>query len=389
MTGFDGESRSFDDPEPERTAETGDPIAAAERAAAKLRTDRHPRGGLGPQFSRRSPYFIGVTGAAGAATTVLLVLALRSVESILILIGAAFFLALGLEPVVRWATARKVPRWAAVTAIFVMGGGVLVALAAAAIPPLTEQATQLINAAPHYFDQLKDPSSWLGRVNQRFGLQNRLTQVWNGVGSSAVANIAAAGEAVFTALTDIVIVTVLTIYFLADFPRLRSALYRFVPNSRRPRVILLGDEIFAKVGSYVLGNVVISIIAGVATFLWLLAFSVPYALLLGLFVAVLDLIPLVGSTIAGVAVAAVAATVSIPVCIATIAFFIGFRLGEDYLLVPKIIGRSVKVPALSTLVAVLVGGGLLGLVGALVAIPVAAALHLIAQEVLFPRLDRA
>lgn len=260
---------------------------------------------------------------------------------------------------------------------------------AAAIPPLTQQASQLIDTAPHYFDQLEDPSSWTGRLNQRFGLQDRFTQIWNGAGSSVVGNIAAAGEAVFTALTDILIVTVLTIYFLADFPRLRASLYRFVPHSRRPRAILLGDEIFAKVGAYVLGNLAISVIAGVATFLWLIAFSVPYALLLGLFVAVLDLIPLVGSTIAGIAVAAVAVTVSIPVCIATIVFFIAFRLGEDYLLVPKIIGRSVRVPALSTLLAVLLGGALLGLVGALVAIPVAAALHLLAQEVLFPRLDRA
>ncbi|MEV3965083.1 AI-2E family transporter [Nocardia sp. NPDC050193] len=216
-----------------------------------------------------------------------------------------------------------------------------------------------------------------------------MTQAWNGAGSSVVGEIATAGEAVFTALTDTVIVTVLTVYFLAGLPRLRAALYRFVPHSRRPRAILLGDEIFAKVGAYVAGNILISVIAGAATFLWLVAFSVPYALLLALFVAVLDLVPVVGSTIAGIAVAAVALTVSVPVCVITVIFFVAFRLAEDYLLVPKIIGRSVKVPALSTLLAVLIGGALLGLVGALVAIPVAAALHLIAQEVLFPRLDKA
>lgn len=387
MTTSDGESTTPPGDSEPASKSDADPIAAAEVAAARLRTDRQPRGSLGPRFNRRSPYFIGLTGAAGAATTVIAVLALRSVESVLILIGAAFFLALGLEPLVRWATERGIPRWAAVAALFVVGGAALAALVAAAIPPLTQQASQLIDTAPHYLDQLKDPSSWLGRMNQRFGLQDRLTQIWNGAGSSVVGNIAAAGEAVFTALTDTVIVTVLTIYFLAGFPHLRASLYRFVPSSRRPRAILLGDEIFAKVGAYVLGNVAISVIAGVATFFWLIAFSVPYALLLGLFVAVLDLIPLVGSTIAGIAVAAVAVTVSIPVCIATVAFFIAFRLGEDYLLVPKIIGRSVRVPALSTLLAVLIGGALLGLVGALVAIPIAAALHLLAQEVLFPRLD--
>lgn len=364
-----------------------DPIGDAERTAAALSTGSHPRGELGPRFDRSSPFFVGMSAAAGVFTTVAAVLALRAVGSVLILIGVAFFLALGLEPLVRWATVRHVPRWAAVTTVFVLGGVVVTALVAAAVPPLTQQASQLIATAPHYLDQLTDPSSWTGRLNNRFDLQNRLTQMWNGAGSSVVGEIATAGEAVFTALTDTVIVTVLTVYFLAGLPRLRTALYRFVPHSRRPRAILLGDEIFAKVGAYVAGNVLISVIAGAATFLWLAAFSVPYALLLALFVAVLDLVPVVGSTIAGIAVAAVALTVSVPVCVATVVFFVAFRLGEDYLLVPKIIGRSVKVPALSTLIAVLVGGALLGLVGALVAIPVAAALHLVAQEVLFPRLD--
>jgi predicted PurR-regulated permease PerM len=101
------------------------------------------------------------------------------------------------------------------------------------------------------------------------------------------------------------------------------------------------------------------------------------------------LVPVVGSTIAGVVVGAVALTVSLPVCIATVVFFVVFRLAEDYLLVPKIIGRAVKVPALITVVAVLIGGALLGIVGALVAIPIAAALQLLIQEILFPRLDKA
>lgn len=379
-------------PQPARTPVSGtgaDPIGEAERTAAALSSSAHPRGGPGPQFDRSSPFFVGMAGAAGVFTTVAAVLALRAVESVLILIGVAFFLALGLEPLVRWATARHIPRWAAVTIVFLLGGAAVAGLVAAAVPPLTQQASQLIDAAPQYLDRLTDPSSWTGRLNERLNLQDRLTQTWNGAGASVVGEVATAGEAVFTALTDTVIVTVLTVYFLAGLPRLRAALYRFIPHSRRPRAILLGDEIFAKVGAYVAGNILISLIAGAATFLWLTAFSVPYALLLALFVAVLDLVPVIGSTIAGIAVAAVALTVSVPVCVATVVFFVAFRLGEDYLLVPKIIGRSVKVPALTTLIAVLVGGALLGLVGALVAIPIAAALHLLAREVLFPRLDEA
>ncbi|MGA9615231.1 MAG: AI-2E family transporter [Mycobacterium sp.] len=199
--------------------------------------------------------------------------------------------------------------------------------------------------------------------------------------------VVSAGTALFGALADSLIVIVLTVYFLVDMPRIRATLYRLLPATRRPRAILIGDEVFAKVGAYVLGNVLISVITGVATFIWLIVFDVPYPLLLAIFVAVLDLVPIVGSTIAGVVIAAVALTVSLPVCIATIAFFIVFRLLEDYLLVPRIIGRAVKVPGLITVVAVLIGGALLGIVGALVAIPIAAALQLLTQEVLYPRFD--
>lgn len=138
-----------------------------------------------------------------------------------------------------------------------------------------------------------------------------------------------------------------------------------------------------------LGNLLISLVAGILTFTFLAIFAVPYALLLSIFVAILDLLPVIGSTIAGVGVCLVALSVSLPVCLATAGFFVVYRLVEDYLLVPRIIGRAVKVPALVTVVAVLLGGALLGIVGALVAIPAAAALLLLGQEILFPRLDRA
>jgi predicted PurR-regulated permease PerM len=198
-----------------------------------------------------------------------------------------------------------------------------------------------------------------------------------------------AGQVVFSALATALILIVLTVYFLVDLPRIRATLYRLVPHSRRPRAILLGDEIFAKVGGYVLGNLLTSLITGVVIFAFLVIVGVPYALLLSLFVAILDLVPVIGSTIAGVVVCLVALSVSLHVCLATIGFFLIYRLVEDYLLVPRIIGRAVKVPALVTVVAVLLGGALMGIVGALVAIPTAAALLLLGQEMLFPRLDRA
>jgi len=363
------------------------PVAEAEVTAAEMSSDDQPLGTPGRRFDRRSPFFVGLAAAAGVAVTYGVVRVLESMSSVLVLIGVAFFLALGLEPAASWFVNRKLPRWAATTLVLVIFLTLLGAFVGAAIPPLAEQAGELIKQAPHYMQQAQDHSSAVGRLNDRFHLQQRITETVNGSGGSLLNDAVSAGTAVFGAVADVLIVMVLTVYFLADMPRIRTTLYRLVPHTRRPRVILIGDEVFAKVGAYVLGNVLISIIAGVATFIWLMAFGVPYPLLLGIFVALLDLVPVVGSTIAGVVVGAVALTVSLPVCIATVVFFVVFRLAEDYLLVPKIIGRAVKVPALITVVAVLIGGALLGIVGALVAIPIAAALQLLTQEILFPRLD--
>jgi predicted PurR-regulated permease PerM len=198
-----------------------------------------------------------------------------------------------------------------------------------------------------------------------------------------------AGQIVISTLSSMLLVAVMTIYFLAAMPRTKLFFYRLVPHSRRPRVILIGDEIFTKVGGYVLGNVITSFIAGAGTFFWMFAFGIPYAALLGLLVFLLDLIPIIGSTIGGAIVTLVALTVSLPVAIATLVFYCGYRLAEDYLLVPRIIGHTVKVPALVGMIAIVLGGVLLGIIGALIAMPVAAAIGLILNEVTFRRLDNS
>lgn len=363
------------------------PIAEAEQAAAELSSEAQPLGPPGPPMDRRSPFYIGMTAAAGVAVTYAIAQGVMLASSMLLLIGVAFFISLGLEPAVSWLTRGKLPRWAAVAVVLFVGLAIVGGSLAAAIPPLVEQTRQFIDQAPQYLQQLQNHSSVLGKLNDKFHVQQRVTEMVSGSGKSAVPEIIKAGKTVFGTITDIVIVLVLTVYFLANLPNIRTTLYRFVPNSRRPRAILIGDRVFAKVGTYMMGNLLISFIAGAATFIWLIIFDVPYPLLLAIFVALLDLIPF-GSTVAGIIVAAVALTVSIPVSIATLAFYVAFRLAEDYLLVPKIIGKVVEVPAVATLVAVLVGGALLGLVGALVAIPVAAAIQLLLQEVLFSRLDK-
>jgi predicted PurR-regulated permease PerM len=149
------------------------------------------------------------------------------------------------------------------------------------------------------------------------------------------------------------------------------------------------DEIVRRVGGYVLGNVLTSVVAGLGTFVFLEIVGVPYPLALGLFVAVFDLIPIVGSTIAGAVVSLVALTVSTPVAIVTLLYYVAYRLAEDYLLVPRVMRSTVKVPAVVTIVALLLGGSLFGIVGALLAIPAAAVVHLVMAELVWPKLDRA
>lgn len=363
-------------------------IAAAEQTAAQLRSDSQPFGARNPRFDRGSPFYLGLMASAGVAVTYGAVRVLGSVSSMLVLIGAAMFFALGLEPAVSGLVNRKLPRWAAVSLVVVVVFGVLAAAVAAAIPPLVQEARQLIEQAPHYLQQAQNHSTVIGRLNERFHVQQRITDMIQGRGAPSVGGLVKAGETVFGAVSHLGVVAVLTVYFLADMRRIRATMYRFVPNSRRPRAILIGDEVMAKVGDYVFGNVLTSLIAGAATFGWCFIFHVPYALLLGAFVAIVDLFPY-GSTVGGFVVALVAVTVSIPVSIATVAFYVVFRLAEDYLLTPKIIGRAVRVPGGVTVVAVLVGAALLGVVGALVAIPVAAALQLLVSELLFPTLDEA
>lgn len=370
------------------TGAEGGAIIDAEARAAEASSSEYPFGRPGRRFDRRSPFMVGLAGAAGVAVTYAGIQILLAVGQVLILIVVALFLAIGMEPAVSWLVRPWFPRWAAVTTVFLIGIGLFAGFLAAAIPPLVTQGGAFIHNAPDYVSHLSQRYPFIHDLNDRYHLQDRLQQTLGTDPSHVLGGVLDAGREAFSILSSTLIVAVLTAYFMANFTQIRSSIYRLFPNDRRPRAILIGDEIFTKVGGYILGNLLISVITAVLTFIWLLTFDVPYPLLLAVLVALLDLIPIVGSTIAGVVAALVALTVSVPITIATIVFFIVLRLLEDYLLVPRIIGRTVQVPALVTVVSVLLGGALLGIIGALLAIPVAAAGLLIVRETLLPSLDK-
>jgi predicted PurR-regulated permease PerM len=383
------EVRTQDDEAREDRGPGGDRIQEALETAAEVAEKTGGLGQPGRPVNRRSPFMIGLYGAFGVAVAYGLIELIVRARSVLIIIGLAFFIAAGLDPIVGWLVRHRMPRWAAVLTVIVAGLAIAGAFLAAAIPPLANEATALAHQIPHYMHDLQNRNSQLGKLNLKYHIQDRLTKLVSNGGGSLVGGVLGAGALVVTTASAILAIIVLSIYFLAGLPQIKMFTYRLIPHSRRPRAILIGDEIFAKVGGYVLGNFITSVIAGLGTYLWLLAWGVPYPILLGMFVAFLDLIPVIGSTVGGAVVSLVALTVSLPVALATLAFYTGYRLAEDYLIVPRIMGRTVELPAIVSLVAVLIGGVLLGIVGALVAIPVAAAIRLLLQEIAFRRLDKS
>lgn len=181
---------------------------------------------------------------------------------------------------------------------------------------------------------------------------------------------------------------ILTLYFLSSFNRIKTTIYGLVPKSRR-RVSLLGDEILSRVGGYVGGAFTIALIAGSTSLIRVYGWGVPYPLALALIVASTDIIPLIGATIGAVIASATALFVSIPAGIATAVFYLAYQQIENCLIYPRVMNKTVDVNPAAAIVGVPIGGAIFGVVGALLAIPVTAAIALILREMIAPRLDQA
>jgi predicted PurR-regulated permease PerM len=362
----------------------------AQQVAAQA-SDEAPFGLPGRPIDRRSPVRQGFLIAVGVLLAVAAALTVRALESELMVILTAAFIAIGLNPVVTWLAARGLPRWLAVLTISVVSAGLLAAFLAAAVPPLVNEANQLINHGPQLLQQLQDQHSAIGQLNAKFHIEAKLQSAASqNLSFSSFGGLLKVGEAIASFTLQAIIVIVLVLYILADFEQIKRVFYRLAPLPRRPRVALLGDEILARTGGYILGNLLTSLIAIICQYAILRILGVPYALVLSVFVGILDLVPLVGSTVAGILVTIVAlAAVSLPAAIINVVFTIAYRLAEDYLISPRILRRTVDVRPIVTVVAVFLGGALLGIVGALMAVPAAAAIQLIVTEVIYPRTDNA
>jgi predicted PurR-regulated permease PerM len=360
----------------------------AEAATEAGATTGNEFGKAGRPFDRRAPFLVGFLGALGVACALALAYLVVSIGQILVYSGLAFFLATGLDPAVRWLYRRGVSRPLAVITVLAAAFGVFALFLVFAVPVAVTQAGNLARDIPGYLHNIQNHHTTLGKLNAKYHIVNRLQKLLQGHGGS-INTVLGAGKVALDLLAAVVLVVILTIYLLADLPRVKRGLYLLAPRSRRARVVLLTDSILDRVGGFVLGNLFTSLIAGIGTAAWAVIVGVPYAVFLGLLVALLDLIPVVGSTIGGIIVSLIALSVSLSVAIATGIFYIFYRFFEDYLLTPRVMARAVELPPLITVIATVIGATLLGIIGALVAIPVAAAISLLIQQVAEPSLDKA
>ncbi|MFI0795747.1 AI-2E family transporter [Micromonospora rubida] len=336
---------------------------------------------------RRNSFLFGFTAALGVLLAYAVFLGVRNSAGILVLVVIALFLAVGLNPAVVRLRSWGLPNGVAVatvalTVLLLIVGG-LVAL----VPPVVTQSGQFVEQLPSYVEELRRNEA----VNDfvvRFDVMEKVQAAANAktIGR-ALGGVLGGAQLIFGTLFRALTVVVLTIYFLAWFDRLRDLGYSLVPRSRRRRVQLIGDEILAKVGAYMVGALSIAVLAGVTTFVFALIVGLAYPFALAVVIAVTDLIPQIGATLGAVVVSLVGFATSLPVGIACVVFFVVYQQVENYLIYPKIMRRSVEVNEVGALLGALLGVSLLGVVGALVAIPVVAALQLILREVVLPRQD--
>jgi predicted PurR-regulated permease PerM len=295
----------------------------------------------------------------------------------------SLFLTLALNPAVGWLQAHRVPnRGLATGIVFIFALAAVAGIAAAFIPTLVDQVNNFANKVPDYVNQLTHGRGRFGFLETKYHI---VEKVKNAVSNGGVSKLTLGAGAALTVTKSVItaVVATLTIVFMTFFmllegPMWMDRIYGLVPVSQQPRWRKVGHDIYRTVGGYVTGNLLISLIAGVASGIVLWAAGVPFAVALGLLVALLDLIPLAGATIAAVlvvlvAIAASGATAAIVVAI----FFIAYQQLENHLIQPLVYGRTVQLSPLAVLVSVLIGAQIAGVLGALAAIPIAGTLQVL------------
>jgi predicted PurR-regulated permease PerM len=331
-------------------------------------------------------YRWGVAATLGVLTVAVAAFAVYTVRSVLVLVVIALFIAVGLDPAVRWLVRRGLRRGVAVGIIFLAAFLLLGIFLAAVIPPLVREGGELFSNLPGYVDRLPQQSGLYRDLSERYDLTAKLSELSRNLPQKLAGNAWGFAWKFLSTLASVLTVLVFTIYFMADLPRLRRGLVRLFPRPRRPQAAEVVNVVVEKVGAYMVGNLIVSLVAGVTSFAVLMVMGVPYALPLAVAVAITDLIPMVGATVGAVLVTGITffTTNLWPETIVIIAFFFVYQQLENYLLVPRVMRNTVDISSLAVLLSALVGGSVLGAMGAVMAIPIAAAV----KVVLTPMIER-
>ena len=306
----------------------------------------------------------------------------QAARGILIWIGVAVFLALALNPAVEWLLAHGVERRGVAVAITFIGTILAIAaLAATVVPTLIAQVNDFVDALPGYVEDLTAGRGRLGFLERDYQITERIREAIEDGGASRVLGLSgtalAITKGVVTAVVATITIAFLTLFMLLEGPKWVERFYGLLPADKQDRWRAIGREVYRTVGGYVTGNLTISIIAGAVSTLVLTVVGVPYALALGLLVAILDLIPLAGATIAAIAVSTVAFLDSTQSGVIVLVFFVLYQQLENHVLQPIVYGRTVQLSPLAVLIAVLIGAELAGVIGALAAIPVAGTIQVV------------
>ena len=305
----------------------------------------------------------------------------------------ALFLALAINPLVELLQRRGIRRRGlAASAALLLVILALALIGALFIPTLVRNVNNFADAVPGYVDDLTKGKGRLGFLETKYHIVEKVRQQVQKGGAKRLLGLSGAAVAITKGVVNIVIgvitVAFLTFFMLLEGPQWIERLYGLLPSESQPRWRGVGRDIYGTIGGYVTGNLLISLIAGTLTTLVLLVMGVPYAVALGVLVAILDLIPLAGATIAAIIIGTVAFLHSIVAGIVVVAFFIVYQQVENHLLQPLVYGRTVQLSPLAVLVAVLLGAEIAGILGALAAIPVAGALQVLVVDFLRERRER-
>ncbi|HYF72332.1 MAG TPA: AI-2E family transporter, partial [Nocardioides sp.] len=299
------------------------------------------------------------------------------------------FLAAGLNPAVEFFERHGMRRAYAVLTVIIAALAAIALFLVAIVPVISDQVQSITDNAPDWLDRLQK-SERVQELDDEYQVIDKVKDyVENGdFAGSLFGGVLGIGLAVLSALANAFIVIVLTLYFLASLDKTKKALYQLAPASRRERVTLLGDRVIRGVGGYVSGAFIVATCAGLSSLVFLFVVGLgEYAVALAFVVALLDVIPMIGATIGAVVVTAIGFAEDPKIGIACIVFYVIYQQLENYVIYPRVMSRSVDVPGAVTVIAALVGAALLGVVGALLAIPTAAAILMLIREVVVRRQD--